>query len=47
MAAEIKTNPQTRQPILLSRIEDDTQDVVVGAVFTPNEDGLISISEDK
>ena len=47
MAAEIKTASQQRQPILLSRIEDDTQDVVTDAVFTPNEDGIISVSEDK
>ena len=47
MAAEIKTRSQQRQPILFSRIDDDTIDVVRGAVFTPNEDGLITVSEDK
>jgi len=47
MAAEIKTASLHKQPILLSKIEDDTQDVVTGAIFTPNEDGIISISEDK
>nr|NP_001071921.1 zinc finger protein [Ciona intestinalis]BAE93316.1 zinc finger protein [Ciona intestinalis] len=47
MAAEIMTKPQQRQPILLSRIEDDTQDVVTMAVFTPNEEGIITVSIDK
>ena len=47
MAAEIKTKPPQRQPVLLNRVEDDTQDVVNHAVFTPNEYGLITVSEDK
>ena len=48
MAAQIGLQTsQHMQPVLLSKIEDDTQDVVTGAVFTPNEDGIISVSEDK
>jgi len=47
MAAEIKTKPQQRQPVLLSRIEDDTLDVVTSVDFTTNEDGIITVGEDK
>lgn len=47
MAAAIKTKPQERQPVLINRIEDDTQDIVTAAVFTPNEDGVITVGEDK
>jgi len=47
MAAEIKTRPQQRQPILLHRIDDNSLDITTMMAFTPGEEGLITISEDK
>ena len=47
MAAEIKTRPQQRQPVLLNRIDDNSLDITTMMAFTPGEDGLITISEDK
>uniref|UniRef100_A0A668AN13 WD repeat and FYVE domain containing 2 n=1 Tax=Myripristis murdjan TaxID=586833 RepID=A0A668AN13_9TELE len=46
MAAEIQPQPQTRKPVLLSKIEG-FQDVVSTAVIIPKEDGVISVSEDR
>uniref|UniRef100_A0A4W5NIN0 WD repeat and FYVE domain containing 2 n=1 Tax=Hucho hucho TaxID=62062 RepID=A0A4W5NIN0_9TELE len=46
MAAEIQPKPQTRTPVLLNKIEA-SQDVVNTAVIIPNEDGVISVSEDR
>jgi len=45
MAAEIP-RPQTRKPVLLSKIEG-FQDVVNTAVIIPKEDGVISVSQDR
>ncbi|KAJ3592535.1 hypothetical protein NHX12_007662 [Muraenolepis orangiensis] len=45
MAAEQPT-PQTRKPVLLSKIEA-FQDIVTTAVIIPKEDGVISVSEDR
>jgi len=47
MAAEIKTKPPQRQPVLMNRIEDNTLDITTMAAFTPGEEGLITVSEDK
>uniref|UniRef100_A0A8C1CDG6 WD repeat and FYVE domain containing 2 n=1 Tax=Cyprinus carpio carpio TaxID=630221 RepID=A0A8C1CDG6_CYPCA len=46
MAAEIHPRPQTRKPVLLSKIEG-FQDVVNTAVIIPKEDGVISVSQDR
>uniref|UniRef100_A0A672RDY4 FYVE-type domain-containing protein n=1 Tax=Sinocyclocheilus grahami TaxID=75366 RepID=A0A672RDY4_SINGR len=46
MAAEIQPRPQTRKPVLLSKIEG-FQDVVNTAVIIPKEDGVISVSQDR
>uniref|UniRef100_A0A8C5BSE0 WD repeat and FYVE domain containing 2 n=1 Tax=Gadus morhua TaxID=8049 RepID=A0A8C5BSE0_GADMO len=45
MAAE-QPKPQTRKPVLLSKIEA-FQDIVTTAVIIPKEDGVISVSEDR
>jgi len=47
MAAEIKTKPPERNPILMSRIEDQTLDITTMSAFTPGEEGLITVSEDR
>ncbi|XP_038051172.1 WD repeat and FYVE domain-containing protein 2-like isoform X1 [Patiria miniata] len=46
MAAEIRTRPQTRRPILLSKLEG-CNGTVTKAVIIPKEDGVISVSEDR
>ncbi len=46
MAAEIRTKPQTRRPVLLSKLEG-CNGIVTKAVIIPKEDGVISVSEDR
>lgn len=46
MAAEIHSQPLTRKPVLLNKVEG-SQDVVNMAVIVPKEDGVISVSEDR
>lgn len=47
MAAEIKTKPLQRQPVLMNRIDDPTLDITSMSAFTPGEEGIITVSEDK
>lgn len=47
MAAEIKTTPSQKKPNLIGRVEDENHDVVTMLALTPNEDGVITVSEDR
>uniref|UniRef100_A0A8C0FXT7 Uncharacterized protein n=1 Tax=Chelonoidis abingdonii TaxID=106734 RepID=A0A8C0FXT7_CHEAB len=46
MAAEIHARPQSSRPVLLSKVEGH-QDAVSAALLIPQEDGLITASEDR
>lgn len=47
MAAEIKTLNTDVKPNLIGKIEDDNHDYVTALTLTPNEDGIITVSEDR
>ncbi|KAF4801844.1 WD repeat and FYVE domain-containing protein 1 [Turdus rufiventris] len=46
MAAEIHSRPQSRRPVLLSKVEGH-QDAVSAALLIPKEDGVITAGEDR